>query len=361
MPKPIETWDEDDVLALPRGENDTFERKGSRLLDLTIPGVTQDDVLNELGKQLSAFANTGGGRIYYGVADDGTVDSGGITRLIRGRQTAKDWLETVAPAVVEYEIVGVNVYEVLPKPAGSVIAPDKSLYIVDIPDSERAPHQSKRDSKYYVRLGGRSQPASHKLIEDIRNRRRHPVWELTSARLQVLHLPINERVVGFDPVLEISGEASVRLYLNLKNVSSTIMAMHASLRIDYFPGSSFWTNYDNLTVTRRGEPPYFWEFSAPIYPGMEIALWMDAKVSCVYGNVTAAAPRGGPWSFPGSAADAVGLPWMIFADNAPVRTGILRFDDLRFEQAAATYLAAHQDRNRIGITYPDILMPIRAI
>jgi Putative DNA-binding domain len=360
MPKPIETWDEDDVLALPRGENDTFERKGARLLDLTIPGVAQDEVLNELGKQLSAFANTGGGRIFYGVADDGTVDGGGVTRLIRGRQTAKDWLETVAPTVVEYEIVGVNVYEVLPKAAGSVIGADKALYIVDIPDSERAPHQSKRDSKYYVRLGGRSQPASHKLIEDIRNRRTHPVLELTSARLQILHLPINDRIVNFDPVLEISGEAHVRLYLKLKNVSSTIMAMHTSLRIDYFPGSS-WINYDNLTVTRRGEPPHFWEFGAPIYPGMEITLWMDANVSSVYGNVTAAAPRGGPWSFPGRPAAAVGLPWIIFADNAPVVTGILKFDNLRFEEAAANYLAAHRDRNRIAITYPDILNPIRAI
>src|SRR5882672_3409423 len=94
MPKAIGTWDEDDILALPRGENDAFERKGSRLLDLTVAGVSQDDVLNELGKQLSAFANTGGGRIFYGLADNGTVDSGGVTRLIRGRQTAKDWLET---------------------------------------------------------------------------------------------------------------------------------------------------------------------------------------------------------------------------------------------------------------------------
>jgi hypothetical protein len=43
----------------------------------------------------------------------------------------------------------------------------------------------------------------------------------------------------------------------------------------------------------------------------------------------------------------MGLPWMIFADNAPVKTGIIRFDDLRFEQAAANYLATHRDHDRI--------------
>lgn len=61
MPKPISDWEEDDALALPPGENDRFERKGTQLLDLTIPNVKVDAVLNELAKQLSAFANMGGG------------------------------------------------------------------------------------------------------------------------------------------------------------------------------------------------------------------------------------------------------------------------------------------------------------
>jgi len=36
MPKPVSEWAEDDVLSLPQGENDTFERKGAHLLDLTL-------------------------------------------------------------------------------------------------------------------------------------------------------------------------------------------------------------------------------------------------------------------------------------------------------------------------------------
>ena len=50
MPKPISDWEEDDVLALapgPRrpGEDDSFERKGAQLLDLTIPKIKVDSAL----------------------------------------------------------------------------------------------------------------------------------------------------------------------------------------------------------------------------------------------------------------------------------------------------------------------------
>jgi predicted HTH transcriptional regulator len=152
MPKPVSDWEEEDVLALPPGENDGFERKGAKLLDLTIPGVKDGLVLNELAKQLSAFANMGGGQIIYGVTDVGTISNGDIARVIRGRKSSKEWLEDVIPTLTEYEITGFNVYEIRPKPSCSSIAPDKSLYVVDVPDSDRAPHQSTRDHLYYVRL-----------------------------------------------------------------------------------------------------------------------------------------------------------------------------------------------------------------
>ena len=107
MPNPIRNWTEDDVLALPAGENDSFERKGSRLLDLKLSGVKEDDVLNEFAKQLSAFSNTGGGQIIYGVANNGTVDGGGVALSVKGRQSTKEWLEDVIPKLTEFEIIGI--------------------------------------------------------------------------------------------------------------------------------------------------------------------------------------------------------------------------------------------------------------
>lgn len=129
MPKPPGEWTEDDVLALPAGENDSFERKAAASLDLTLPRANQDEVLNELAKQLSAFANAGGGQIIYGVTDAGAVDNGGIPHSIKGRRSTKEWLEDVIPKLVEFELTGFNVYEIAGKSSGSALASGKSLFV----------------------------------------------------------------------------------------------------------------------------------------------------------------------------------------------------------------------------------------
>jgi hypothetical protein len=356
MSKPINKWDEDDILQLPLGENDNFERKGSELLDLTLQSVTPDKVLNELGKQLSAFADSGGGRIFYGVRDDGTVDRGGVTRIIRGRQNAKDWLESVIPAVVAYEILGVNVYEVLPKATGSVIAKDKALYIVDIPDSERAPHQSVRDNKYYIRLGGRSQPASHQLIEDIRSRRKHPTVDVTSVDLQVLSLPITTQNSIYGMGVVISGPAKVKIQVKVRNAIGSPMATHTCLQLEPFLGSS-WGNYDNQISARRGD---YWEFLAPIYPGMEITLTLNSSILCKCERYAIEGPHGtsrSRWTFQGKPASEIKLSWTLFADSAPARTGIIKLEDLGFGRQAALYIESLSGEDRFPITheFPDIL------
>lgn len=171
--------DEEYILSLPADENDKFERKGTRSLDLTVAGVKDGEVRAELAKQLSAFANTGGGRIIYGLANDGSVEMGGVSQSIRGRQSTKDWLENVIAQLTDPEIIGVRVIPVLPKNSErSKIEPGKALYVIEVPDSDRAPHQSVSDRRYYVRIGSKSEPTPHRLIEDIRNRAKHPNVEV---------------------------------------------------------------------------------------------------------------------------------------------------------------------------------------
>ena len=67
--RPINEWDEDYILNLLLGEHDWVEFKESRKLDFSLQGINQAVVLNELSKQISAFANSGGGAIVYGIED----------------------------------------------------------------------------------------------------------------------------------------------------------------------------------------------------------------------------------------------------------------------------------------------------
>lgn len=122
MPKPVSEWDETYILSLPKEDNQ-IERKGSLKLDL-IAGADQDDVLNELAKQLSAFANMGGGQVIYGLKNDGTADAGGVSTNVKNG--TKEWLERRIPELTEYEILGFNVIEIGPKALGSQIQADKA-------------------------------------------------------------------------------------------------------------------------------------------------------------------------------------------------------------------------------------------
>jgi hypothetical protein len=284
MSKPLAEWTEDDVFALPSGENDSFERKGARLVDLTISGVSPDAVLNELAKQLSAFANTGGGRIIYGISDTGTVDNRGVARSVKGRQPTREWLEDVIPTLTEYEIVGFNVYEIVPKASGSALAVDKSLYIVDVPDSDRAPHQSKRDQKYYVRLAGKSHPAPHRLIEDIRNRSQHP-------KITVENLRIHSANYLGSP--QPTGQVIMVLELHVRNRGRMRAANTALLLQGNIP----------LSVTSPGGLEFFLRESSQVggglielkhtmYPEMEIRLSVLLTVAASIQGPAAEFPEG---------------------------------------------------------------------
>jgi hypothetical protein len=86
--KETREWDENYILNIPTGEHDWVEFKEARKLDLSLVGVKESEVRNELSKQISAFANTSGGTIVYGVSDalpeaTRTVDSQGGVSLTR--------------------------------------------------------------------------------------------------------------------------------------------------------------------------------------------------------------------------------------------------------------------------------------
>jgi predicted HTH transcriptional regulator len=81
-----ERWTEEEVLSLPSGEHDFFDRKSGDLLS-DIKKFEAD-----VGKALSAFANSGGGHLLLGVRDDGLFD--GMPEK-RGRTDTREWLSSM--------------------------------------------------------------------------------------------------------------------------------------------------------------------------------------------------------------------------------------------------------------------------
>jgi len=162
------TWTENEIDELPLGENNEFDRKSGLLFDRN-----RGDFFNTIGKELSAFANSGGGHLLLGVKDDGCPD--GLPPLI-GHTSIKDWLEQKIPNLVDYPLSDFRVH-IVARSVPSRVPIDREVVVIDIGDSALAPHQSVGDRKYYYRSAGRSEPAPHFYLELLRQRLTNPTLE----------------------------------------------------------------------------------------------------------------------------------------------------------------------------------------
>lgn len=172
-------WNEEYLLNLPIGEFDWLEVKSRRGLDLTLSSVEESDVKSNMSKAISAFANSGGGTLVFGLLNpskDWQVDDGGIDLAVK-KPSTREWLEDIIPTLVDFPLNSFNVYVVQRKGKKSQIAEGRGVFIIEILDSEQAPHQA-TDNRYYVRVGGKSRPIGHRLVADIFGRRSYPKIQL---------------------------------------------------------------------------------------------------------------------------------------------------------------------------------------
>jgi len=135
-----ERWAEAEVLALPAGEHDYFERKSGAIL--SDPNFRQD-----VAKAVCAMANSGGGHVILGIGDNSVIDG---VPLTKGAISTRDWIEQITPHLLSYPLEDFRVHEVEPAtrstiPAGTVVI------VVDVGDSVLAPHQTAGTRTYYYR------------------------------------------------------------------------------------------------------------------------------------------------------------------------------------------------------------------
>ena len=142
---------------IPEGIN--LEYKGSSVL------IERDT--NTVCKTVSALANSAGGTFIVGIEMQDLVP----VRIDGGTPgpSKRDWIYQIInggtfPAV---EVVEIREFQTT----------TGTIYVIEVPPSPQAPHQS-NDRKYYKRRGSHSEVMEHYEIEDVRNRPKRALMPL---------------------------------------------------------------------------------------------------------------------------------------------------------------------------------------
>ncbi len=144
-----------------------------QLKPITQPAQLKAECQKMLAKECGAFANSGGGTLVIGLEDDGDLDEIAIPEFLpNSTKESCEWVASLVRVALEPPLEAVDCYQLKTERGGVVI-------VVTVSDSEKAPHQSTTDKRYYHRSEKSSVPATHWLIEMIRNRRVHPRLEVT--------------------------------------------------------------------------------------------------------------------------------------------------------------------------------------
>ena len=293
-------WTEAALAGLGPDEHDFQEFKGAGLV--VHQGQVAPDFLPVLSKQVSAFANGAGGRIFLGVDDRGQVDGGVPVDLRKGG--TRSWLEDVVPGLVDPPLSVFNVYEVPPDGADSRIAPGHAVYVVEVAASASAPHQA-LDHRYYLRIAGKSRPMGHVHLQDVLRRTRHP--DVHVQRIAPYGPP--ERVTT-DPR---GPKVMLSFRIFLENRGRTL-AQHVGLELA-MPRPVVnrdvrrrMTEAGAQLTQRAGTVSFFRYHPNPMFPGQDL-FFLQVWVAVHGGNVEAI--RQG----------AAAIAWRVYADDAPAREG----------------------------------------
>lgn len=117
----------------------------------------------ELAKDVSAFANSAGGFIVYGIKEDKHV-ADSVT-FIDGAEITKEWIEQVIQTRIQRKIEGLRIS---PVRFGNDIK--KSVYVIKIPESPLAPHMTS-DKRFYKRYNFESVQMEEYEIRNLYNRK----------------------------------------------------------------------------------------------------------------------------------------------------------------------------------------------
>lgn len=117
----------------------------------------------EIAKDVSAFANSDGGIIVYGITEENHVASN--FSFIDGNEYTKEWLERVINDGIQRRILGIQISPI--RVNGDI---KQTVYVIKIPRSVNAPHMCVKRHIYYRRYNFESVPMEDYEIRELYNR-----------------------------------------------------------------------------------------------------------------------------------------------------------------------------------------------
>jgi len=169
-------------MKLPENQSDLQKFVNDKIpedlhLDYKASDALSDKKKNEILKDVSAFANSDGGMLIYGIKEDKQTHTFSIDIGIdASTRNWQEWVGQIIDSGISPQISGIKINSIR-------LDSGNFAYAIEIPKSSRAPHQSS-DKKYYKRSNSQSQPMEHYEIDDIRNRS-HLVLPLVNVDIEI--------------------------------------------------------------------------------------------------------------------------------------------------------------------------------
>lgn len=166
-------WTESDILSLIRnkvGESTTLEYKACDALGKT------EAKKKEISKDVSAFANSAGGAVIYGVIENKSHETEDIDVGYDPRDISGEWLEQVINSNIERRISGV-IINTVPLSTSRL---GRVLYVVYIPESNLAPHMA-ADDRFYKRFNFQSVAMKEYEVRNLIRQENYPIREVVCA------------------------------------------------------------------------------------------------------------------------------------------------------------------------------------
>lgn len=117
-----------------------------------------DKAKNELAKDISSFANSGGGFLIIGIDDN--LEILGVDKIVNSK-SIDEWINQVVSSNIEP-----NVFYLDPKLV-KIPESEKVIVVIEIPESTKKPHIVKELYNYFIRINDSSKKANHSQVRDM--------------------------------------------------------------------------------------------------------------------------------------------------------------------------------------------------